>query len=124
MARLTEFHRQHQVSREDLLPVLLCMFMLLCFHFDLGLLLVCGAPPTTSESGKNASGQEAFGSKAKEVPMEQSPTVSKEDVTSSAVGVGAAATSVREKAGANTTPPSGGEQDDLCMAASRSTPDL
>jgi hypothetical protein len=30
---------------------------------------MCKAPPTTSESGKNTSGQEAFGSKAKEKPV-------------------------------------------------------
>jgi hypothetical protein len=44
-----------------------------------------------SESGKNALGQEAFGSKGKEAPVEQSPAVSAADVTSStAVARGAA----------------------------------
>jgi hypothetical protein len=66
---------------------------------------VCRAPPTTSESGKNASGQETFGSKAKEAPVEQSLAVSTADVTSAAVGAGAMAAFTAEKAGASTTPP-------------------
>jgi hypothetical protein len=63
---------------------------------------VCRAPLTTSESGKNTSGQEAFGSKAKEVPA-----VSTADVTSAAVGAGATAAFTAEKAGASTAPPTG-----------------
>jgi hypothetical protein len=69
-----------------------------------------------SESGKNASGEEAFGSKRKEVPVEQSLAVSAEDVTSSVIGAGATAVSAVEKAGTGTIPPTGWEQDDLCMA--------
>jgi hypothetical protein len=30
---------------------------------------MCRAPPTMSESGQNASGQEAFGNKIKEMPV-------------------------------------------------------
>jgi hypothetical protein len=45
---------------------------------------MCRAPPTTLESGKNASGQEAFGSKAKETSVAESPVVSTTDVTSAA----------------------------------------
>jgi hypothetical protein len=86
-------------------------------------LLDCRAPPTTSESGKNASGQEAFGSKAREVPVEQSPVVSTADVMSSVIRAGATAASVAEKAGTSTAPPAEGEQDDLCMADLRRTPD-
>jgi hypothetical protein len=48
--------------------------------------------------------------------VEQSPAVSTANVTSSAVGAGAAATSAAEKAGTSSAPPAGGEQDDLYMA--------
>jgi hypothetical protein len=74
-------------------------------------------------SGKNALGQEAFGSKVKEMPVEQSPTVSAVDVTSMAVGVGVTAASAVKKAGTGTAPPAEGEQDDLCMANPQLTPD-
>jgi hypothetical protein len=77
----------------------------------------------TSESGKNTSGQEAFGSKAKETPVEQSLVVSTADVTSAAVGTGAMAASAAKKAGTSTTPPTEGEQGDLYMADPRPTPD-
>jgi hypothetical protein len=50
----------------------------------------------TSESGKNASGQEAFGSKAKETLVAESPAVSTADVTSAAGGTGATAASEAE----------------------------
>jgi hypothetical protein len=39
-------------------------------------------PPTTSESGKNASGQEAFGSKVPGTPVVESPTTLAADMTS------------------------------------------
>jgi hypothetical protein len=42
-------------------------------------------PPTTSESGKNASGQEAFGSKLLETLVVESPAASVADVMSAAV---------------------------------------
>jgi hypothetical protein len=45
-------------------------------------------PPTTPESGKNASGQEAYGSKLSETPVVESPTASAADVMSVAVGAG------------------------------------
>jgi hypothetical protein len=45
-------------------------------------------PPTTPESEKNASGQEAFGSKLSETPVVESPTASAADVMSVAVGAG------------------------------------
>jgi hypothetical protein len=41
--------------------------------FDWGLFVVCRDPSTTSENGKNALGQEAFGSKAEETPVGESP---------------------------------------------------
>jgi hypothetical protein len=49
-----------------------------------------------------------FGSKAKETPVEQSPTVSTADMMSATAGTGATAASVAEKAGANTAPPTEG----------------
>jgi hypothetical protein len=78
--------------------------------------VACRAPSTTSESGKNVSGQEAFGSKGKEEPVEQLPAVSAADVTSLAAGVGGMTAFAAEKDGASAAPPAGGEQDNLCMA--------
>jgi hypothetical protein len=86
-------------------------------------LLVCRAPPTTSESSKNASSQEAFGSKAKETPVEQSSAVSTADVMSAATGTRATAASTAEKAGTSTTPATEEEGDDLCLIDPRLTPD-
>jgi hypothetical protein len=68
---------------------------------------VCKAPPTTSESGKNASDQETFGSKAKEMLVQQSPAVLTANVTNAVVGTRATAASAAEKAGASTAPPTG-----------------
>jgi hypothetical protein len=48
-------------------------------------------PPTSSESGKNASGQEAFGTKAPHTPVVESPATSAADVTSATTGVGTTA---------------------------------
>jgi hypothetical protein len=84
---------------------------------------VCRAPPTTSESGKNASGQEAFGSKAKEMPVAESPVVSTTDVTSVAGGTGATAASEVDKAGTSTAPATEEEGGDLYMADPRPTLD-
>jgi hypothetical protein len=56
-------------------------------------------PPTTSESGKNASGQEVFGSKAPETPVVESPAASAADVTSTATKVGTTAATEEDKAG-------------------------
>jgi hypothetical protein len=41
------------------------------------------------------------------------------DVTSAAIRIGAIVASTAEKAGTSTTPPTVGEQDDLCMADPR-----
>jgi hypothetical protein len=87
-------------------------------------LLVCKAPLTTSDSGKNASGQEAFRSKVKKKPVEQSPAVSTADVTSATVGAGATATSAAGKAETSNAPATEGEQDDLCMTDPRMMPNL
>jgi hypothetical protein len=80
-------------------------------------------PPTTLERGKNASGQEAFGSKAKEALVEQSPAISKSDMPSPTVGTRVTAASTAEKVGASTAPPTGEEKDDLCMTDPRPTLD-
>jgi hypothetical protein len=71
------------------------------------------------ESGKNASGQEAFGSKAKETSVAESPAVSTADVTSSVGRTGATAAFEADKAGTNTAPTTEEEGGDLCMADPR-----
>jgi hypothetical protein len=62
---------------------------------------MCRAPPTTSESGKNASGQEAFGSKIQETPVVESPTILTADVTSTAGRAGTSTARVSEDEGGN-----------------------
>jgi hypothetical protein len=56
---------------------------------------------TTSDSAKNASGQEAFERKGKEAPVEQSLVVSTTDVTSLTLGARAMTASEVEKGGAS-----------------------
>jgi hypothetical protein len=53
----------------------------------------------TSESGKNATGQEAFGSKVPETPVVESPAASAVDVTSAAAEAGVTVASEADKAG-------------------------
>jgi hypothetical protein len=65
---------------------------------------MCRAPPTMSESGKNASGQEAFGSKIQETPVVESPAISMDDGTSTAGGAGTTAVSEADKAGTSAPP--------------------
>jgi hypothetical protein len=72
------------------------------------------APLTTSESGNNASGQEAFGSKMPEMPVVESPVISVSDVTSTASGAGVTAASEADKAGTSAPPAVEGEGGDLC----------
>jgi hypothetical protein len=74
------------------------------------------ALPTTSESGKNASGQEAFGSKIQEMPVVKSPAISVVDVTSVAGGAGTMAAFEVDKAGTSVPPAAEREGDDLCTA--------
>jgi hypothetical protein len=69
-------------------------------------------PPTTSESGKNTSGQEAFGSKAPETPVVESPAASVADVTSTAAGVGTTAAPEADRAGTSAPPTTEGGGDD------------
>jgi hypothetical protein len=69
-------------------------------------------PPTTSGSRKNASGQEAFGSKLPETPMVESPTASAANVTSACAGAGATAASEADKAGTSAPPATEGEGGD------------
>jgi hypothetical protein len=59
-------------------------------------------PPATSGSGKNASGQEAFGSKVPETPVVESPAGA--DVTSTAAGAGVTAASKADKAETSVPP--------------------
>jgi hypothetical protein len=70
---------------------------------------VCRIPPTTSESMKNASGQEAFGTKAPEAPIVESPAASAADVTSAAARVATTAVPETDKAGTSTPPTTEGE---------------
>jgi hypothetical protein len=75
------------------------------------------------ESGKNASGQEAFGSKAKKTPVAESPAVSTADVTSATDGTGGTAASEADKAGTSTAPSTEEEGGDLCMGDALPTSD-
>jgi hypothetical protein len=73
---------------------------------------VSRVPPTTSESGKNASGQEAFGTKAPQTPVVESPASLAADVTSEAAGVGTVAAPETDKAGTSAPPTTEDEDDD------------
>jgi hypothetical protein len=68
------------------------------------------------QSGKNASGQEAFGSKAKETPVAELSTVSISDVMSTTGGIGVTAASEADKAETSTAPATEEEGGNLCMA--------
>jgi hypothetical protein len=70
------------------------------------------APPATSRSGKNALGQEAFGSKVPEALVTESPAASAADVTSAATEAGAMTASEAEKAGTSAPPATEGEGGD------------
>jgi hypothetical protein len=74
------------------------------------------APPTTSESGKNASGQEAFGSKMQGSLVVDLSAALAADVTSVAGGAGTTTALEVDKAGTSAPPTAGGEGDDLCTA--------
>jgi hypothetical protein len=75
-----------------------------------------------SESGKNASGQEAFGSKMPETPVVGSPAISAVDVTSTAGGAGATAASEADKAGTNVPPAAEDEGGDLYTTGPQPAP--
>jgi hypothetical protein len=77
----------------------------------------------TSESGKNASGQEAFGSKTRETPVVESLAVSTADVTSTTGGAGAMTTSEADKAWTSTAPATKDVGGDLCTAGPLLTTD-
>jgi hypothetical protein len=83
---------------------------------------MCRVPPTTSESGKNASGQEEFRSNMLGMPVVESPAASAADVTSAAVGAGTAAASEAEKAGTSAPPPTEGEGIDLYTSGPQPAP--
>jgi hypothetical protein len=65
---------------------------------------MCRAPQTTSKSGKNASGQEAFGSKIQETPVVESLAISMDDVTSTTGGAGTTVASEADKDGTSAPP--------------------
>jgi hypothetical protein len=75
-----------------------------------------------SESGKNASSQEAFGSKAPETPVVESQAASAADVTSTAARVGTTAAPEADKADTSAPPTTGGEGDDLGTSGPWSAP--
>jgi hypothetical protein len=77
---------------------------------------MCRAPPTTSKSGKNALGQEAFGSKIKETPVVESPVISTIDVTSTAGAAVTTTASKADKVGTCTAPATEDEGGDLCTS--------
>jgi hypothetical protein len=88
----------------------------------LGRLFVSRVPPTTSESGKNASEQEAFGTKASETPVVELPAASEADVTSTAAGVGTTTAPEADKAGTSAPPATEGEGGDRGTSSPQEEP--
>jgi hypothetical protein len=72
-----------------------------------------------SESGKNASVQEVFGSN---MPVVESSATSAADMTSTAGGAGATAASDADKAGTSAPPAIEGEGSDLCTTGPQAAP--
>jgi hypothetical protein len=83
---------------------------------------VSKVPPTTLESGKNASGQEAFGTKPLETPVVESPAASTADGMSTAAGVGTTAAPEADKAGTSAPPATKDEGGDSGTSGSREEP--
>jgi hypothetical protein len=83
--------------------------------------LLSRVPPTTSESGKNALGQEAFRTKASEVPVVESSAASAADVMSAAAGAGAMVAFEADKAGTS-APPAGGQGGDRGTSETQEEP--
>jgi hypothetical protein len=79
-------------------------------------------PLMTSESGKNTSGQEVFGSKVLEMPVVESSAASAVDVTSTAVGAGATVASEADKDGTSAPPATGGEGNDRGISGPQQAP--
>jgi hypothetical protein len=79
-------------------------------------------PPTTSESGNNALGQEAFASKLPETPVVESLVASEADVTSTAVRAGTTAASDADRAGTCAPPTAGGEGSDCSTSGPQAAP--
>jgi hypothetical protein len=79
---------------------------------------------TTSESGKNASGQEAFGSKLSETPVVESLAASAADMTSAAVGAGTTVVFEADRARTSAPPTAGGEGGDRGTSGPQSAPGL
>jgi hypothetical protein len=78
--------------------------------------------PTTSESGKNTSGQEAFGSKLPGKLVVESPVASAADVTSVTVGAGMMAVSEADRAGTCAPPTAEAEGGDLGTSTPQAAP--
>jgi hypothetical protein len=76
----------------------------------------------TSESGKNASGQEAFGTKAPQTLAVESSAASAADVTSAAARVRMAAAPDADKAGTSAPPTTEGEACDHDTSGPREEP--
>jgi hypothetical protein len=68
----------------------------------------------TSDSSKNASGHEAFGSKVPRTPVVESPAASAADMTSATVGAGTTSAFEAYKTGTSAPPTAGDEGGDLC----------
>jgi hypothetical protein len=83
---------------------------------------VSRVPLTTSESGKNISGQKAFGSKAPEMLVVESPAASAADVTSTTAEVGTMAVLEADKADTSAPPTTGGGGSDLGTSGPQPTP--
>jgi hypothetical protein len=81
-------------------------------------------PPTTSESRKNTSGQEAFGSKLPETPVVELLAASTADLTSAAAGAGTTAMSEADKARTSAPPTTGGEGGDRSTSGLQEAPGL
>jgi hypothetical protein len=77
----------------------------------------------TLERGKNASGQEAFGSKIQETPVVESPAISTADVTSTAGGAGTTAASEADMVETSAPLAAEGEGGDLCTSGPLPAPD-
>jgi hypothetical protein len=80
-------------------------------------------PPMTSGSGKNASGQEEFGSKLPETPVMESLVASVADVTSATVEAGMTVASDADRARTSAPPTAGGEGDDRGTSGPQAAPD-
>jgi hypothetical protein len=80
--------------------------------------------PATSGSGKNASGQEALGSKVPETSVVESLVASAADVMSATAGARATAASEADKGGTSAPPTTEGEGGDRGTSDSKELGEL